>query len=216
MRMENAVSALAALAQPTRLGAFRFLAEAGPSGLAAGLIATTRYQRTWDERGAGRKTLQRAVPVHWQFGTQYPGLMHSSAGWPGPVQRVQRRQLSEREGASLRARSVEVTELPHGSSAFEELGRVHHPGRTSNGFRLHGVRRRRERSLPDLARPAVSAHWGIPDPAAVDGPEVVKRQAFADTLRMLTTRIGIFVNLPSRSLGRLTLQKRLDAIGRDS
>lgn len=61
----------------------------------------------------------------------------------------------------------------------------------------------------------MSAHWGVPDPAAVEGTEAVKRQAFADTLRMLTSRISIFVNLPVRGLDKLTLQKRLDAIGHD-
>lgn len=61
----------------------------------------------------------------------------------------------------------------------------------------------------------VSAHWGVPDPAAVEGTEAVKRQAFADALRMLTSRISIFVNLPMRGLDKLTLRKRLDAIGQD-
>jgi hypothetical protein len=40
------------------------------------------------------------------------------------------------------------------------------------------------------------------------------RLAFADALRMLTNRIGIFVSLPLRSLDQLTLQKQLDAIGK--
>jgi protein-tyrosine-phosphatase len=57
------------------------------------------------------------------------------------------------------------------------------------------------------------AHWGIPDPAAVEGTEVEKRLAFADALRMLTTRINIFVALPLRSLRAQTLQKQLKEIG---
>jgi protein-tyrosine-phosphatase len=59
----------------------------------------------------------------------------------------------------------------------------------------------------------MTAHWGIPDPAAVKGTEVEQRLAFADTLRMLTNRINIFVALPLRSLSALALQRRLDAIG---
>ena len=60
----------------------------------------------------------------------------------------------------------------------------------------------------------MTAHWGIPDPAGVEGTEAERRLAFADTLRMLTNRIAIFVNLPIQSLDRLTLQKRLTEIGR--
>ena len=59
----------------------------------------------------------------------------------------------------------------------------------------------------------MTAHWGLPDPAAVEGLEAVKRAAFADTCRMLTNRISIFTSLPLKSLDRLALQKRLDAIG---
>ena len=60
----------------------------------------------------------------------------------------------------------------------------------------------------------MTAHWGIPDPAAVEGREAEKRLAFADTYRLMSNRISIFVNLPIRSLDRLSLQKRLAEIGR--
>jgi protein-tyrosine-phosphatase len=60
----------------------------------------------------------------------------------------------------------------------------------------------------------MTAHWGIPDPAAAEGSEAERRLAFADAYRMLTNRISIFVNLPIASLDRLSLQKRLDDIGR--
>lgn len=59
----------------------------------------------------------------------------------------------------------------------------------------------------------MSAHWGVPDPVAVEGTEAVKRAAFAETMRFMNNRISIFVNLPLRSLDRMTLKKRLDAIG---
>ena len=60
----------------------------------------------------------------------------------------------------------------------------------------------------------MTAHSGIPDPAAVEGTEVEQRLAFADAPRMLTNRINIFVSLPMRSLSGLALQTRLDAIGK--
>lgn len=60
----------------------------------------------------------------------------------------------------------------------------------------------------------MTAHWGLPDPAAIEGNEALKRAAFAETYRMLANRTSIFVNLPLASLDRLSLQKRLDDIGR--
>lgn len=61
----------------------------------------------------------------------------------------------------------------------------------------------------------MSAHWGLPDPAAVEGSEAEKALAFADTYRMLNNRIGVFVNLPITSLDNLSLQKRLEEIGQE-
>jgi hypothetical protein len=60
----------------------------------------------------------------------------------------------------------------------------------------------------------MTAHWGIPDPAAATGNEAEIRLAFADAFRMLNNRISIFVNLPFRSLDTLALQKQLDSIGK--
>lgn len=60
----------------------------------------------------------------------------------------------------------------------------------------------------------MSAYWGLPDPAAAEGSEIEKRLAFADAHRMLAQRISIFVNLPMTSLDKISLQKRLDEIGR--
>ena len=60
----------------------------------------------------------------------------------------------------------------------------------------------------------MTAHWGLPDPAAVEGSAAEQHIAFADTLRMLVNRIGVFVNLPIASLDKLSLQTRLREIGR--
>ena len=60
----------------------------------------------------------------------------------------------------------------------------------------------------------MTAHWGVPDPAAATGDEAQVRLAFADTFRMLSNRISVFVNLPLRSLDKLSLQRQLDSIGK--
>lgn len=60
----------------------------------------------------------------------------------------------------------------------------------------------------------MTAHWGLPDPSRVQGTEAEKRAAFADTHRMLYQRISIFLNLPLTSLDRMSLQSKLDSIGK--
>jgi len=62
----------------------------------------------------------------------------------------------------------------------------------------------------------MTAHWGVPDPAAVTGSQVDVARAFANAYGALQNRIAIFVNLPFAGLDRLSLQTRLDAIGRTS
>ncbi len=60
----------------------------------------------------------------------------------------------------------------------------------------------------------MTAHWGMPDPAAVKGSPAEIALAFADTYRMMNNRLTLFMNLPMASLDRLSLQRRLDEIGR--
>ena len=59
----------------------------------------------------------------------------------------------------------------------------------------------------------MTAHWGVPDPAAVEGSDTAKALAFADAYRQLSNRISIFVNLPLKSLDAMALKKRLVEIG---
>ena len=59
----------------------------------------------------------------------------------------------------------------------------------------------------------ITAHWGVPDPAAVEGSDAEIRIAFADTFRMLNSRISIFLNLPLASIDSLSIQRELDKIG---
>jgi len=60
----------------------------------------------------------------------------------------------------------------------------------------------------------MSAHWGIEDPAAITESHEKQRQAFKNAYFQLERRIQIFTNLPLSSLDKLTLQNRLDAIGK--
>ena len=59
----------------------------------------------------------------------------------------------------------------------------------------------------------MTAHWGVPDPAAVKGsPEQIER-AFRDAFMILDRRITLFLNLPLPTLGRLAIKKEIDRIG---
>jgi arsenate reductase (thioredoxin) len=60
----------------------------------------------------------------------------------------------------------------------------------------------------------MTAHWGIEDPAAVEGTNIEKERAFAQAFRYLRNRITVFIALPIRSLDQLSLANRLKEIGR--
>ncbi len=59
----------------------------------------------------------------------------------------------------------------------------------------------------------MTAHWGIEDPAGVEGTDIQKEAAFVLAARYLKNRISIFVNLPIKSLDRLSLTAKLREIG---
>jgi arsenate reductase len=60
----------------------------------------------------------------------------------------------------------------------------------------------------------MTAHWGIPDPAEATGTPAEIALAFKDAYRMLDRRIGVFTALPLRALDQLSLQRKLNEIGR--
>jgi protein-tyrosine-phosphatase len=60
----------------------------------------------------------------------------------------------------------------------------------------------------------VTAHWGVPDPAAVDGNEDARRKAMLAAYATLQRRIELFLSLPLAKLDKLTLQSKLESIGR--
>lgn len=60
----------------------------------------------------------------------------------------------------------------------------------------------------------MTAHWGIEDPAAVEGSDMDKERAFAEAFRFMRNRIAAFIALPMKSLDEMTLQARLGDIGR--
>ena len=60
----------------------------------------------------------------------------------------------------------------------------------------------------------LTAHWGVPDPAAVQGTEKEVQRAFNNAFYMFQRRIELFLSLPLKSIDRLALQREIDNIGR--
>jgi len=60
----------------------------------------------------------------------------------------------------------------------------------------------------------MTAHWGVPDPATVEGSDEEKRRAFRSALAVLSTRINLLLNLPVEKLERLALKKKMEEIGK--
>jgi arsenate reductase len=60
----------------------------------------------------------------------------------------------------------------------------------------------------------MTAHWGVPDPAAVEGTPDQIEKAFRDAFFILDRRISLFLSLPLASIDSLALKKELDSIGR--
>jgi len=68
--------------------------------------------------------------------------------------------------------------------------------------------------LPEWPGMPVTAHWSSPDPILATGQEWERERAFVQVLKELERRLSIFMNLPFASLDRMSLQNRLDEIGR--
>jgi arsenate reductase (thioredoxin) len=60
----------------------------------------------------------------------------------------------------------------------------------------------------------MTAHWGIPDPAAVQGTEMEKKFAFSQAFKAMDRRIKLFLSLPIASIDQLRIKERMDAIGK--
>jgi arsenate reductase len=70
-----------------------------------------------------------------------------------------------------------------------------------------------EETCPVWPGQPMTAHWGIPDPAAAAGDEKIRMQAFRQAFHQLENRVKIFVSLPVASLDKLKLQTEIDRIG---
>jgi hypothetical protein len=88
--------------------------------------------------------------------------------------------------------------------------------RAINAASAQGVATPRTLDVPVTPGQPVTAHWGLPDPAEVEGSDLDKKRAFTDTYKMLSHRIGIFVHLPIDSLSSIGLEGKVREIGKSA
>jgi arsenate reductase (thioredoxin) len=109
----------------------------------------------------------------------------------------------------LRKNRIDTSRLA--SKSWEEFAR---PGAPTLDFVFTVCDRAAGEVCPIWPGQPMSAHWGIGDPAEAKGSDEDRRKAFFRAFNELTTRINLFLSLPLEKLNRLTLQKRLDDIGK--
>lgn len=100
------------------------------------------------------------------------------------------------------------------SKSWEEFSRASHPDAPEFDFIFTVCDSAASESCPVWPGQPITAHWGIPDPAAMTGSASEIALAFAEAYHQLEQRIGIFLSLPLGELDRMALQHHLDAIGR--
>lgn len=118
---------------------------------------------------------------------------------------------------SVRAEALSQLEASHlptaglRSKSWEEFAR---PGAPSINFVFTVCDNAANEVCPVWPGQPMTAHWGIPDPAAAKGTEEQVREAFREAFLLLDRRISLFLNLPLSTMDRLAVKKELDDIGR--
>jgi arsenate reductase (thioredoxin) len=109
---------------------------------------------------------------------------------------------------------LEVAHMPTSglrSKSWDEFG---HPGSPELHFVFTVCDNAAKETCPLWPGQPMTAHWGVPDPAAIQGGAAEIERAFRDAFFILDRRIGLFLSLPLASLDRLALKKEVDRIGK--
>jgi arsenate reductase len=109
----------------------------------------------------------------------------------------------------LRATGAPVAELR--SKSWDEFAK---PGAPAMDFVFTVCDDAANETCPAWIGHPTTAHWGVPDPAAVEGSDEEKRRAFREAAAALRRRIELFLGLPFEKLDGMALQQRLADIGR--
>ena len=129
------------------------------------------------------------------------------------VQGIQRRPLSE---GAVHLLALDLLEKAHldtrnlRSKSWDEFAK---PAAPAMDFVFTVCDRAASEVCPAWPGNPVTAHWGVPDPAAVEGSEADKNRAFRYAFQALETRIKLFTSLRLEALDRLSLKRKVDEIG---
>lgn len=134
---------------------------------------------------------------------RYPGFAGYSAG-SQPKGAVHPMSLSVLEAAGISTAGLR-------SKAWDEFAA---PGAPKMDFIFTVCDNAAGEACPVWPGMPATAHWGLEDPAAVEGPEFRQRAAFEATLQFLRNRLDAFTNLPLASIDAMTLDAKLKGIGR--
>jgi arsenate reductase (thioredoxin) len=111
-------------------------------------------------------------------------------------------------------RELELAHLPTANARSKSWDEFAQPGAPAMSFVFTVCDNAANEVCPIWPGQPMTAHWGIPDPAAVKGTEGEIQRAFREAFVSLDRRIGLFLSLPLQALDRLAIQKEIDHIGK--
>jgi len=111
-------------------------------------------------------------------------------------------------------RQLELAHLPTAGLRSKSWDEFAKPGAPQMDFVFTVCDNAANEVCPVWPGQPMTAHWGIPDPAAVTGTRDEIERAYRDAFFMLDRRIGLLLSLPLASLSKLAIQQEIDQIGR--
>ena len=112
-------------------------------------------------------------------------------------------------------RQIEIAKLPTNGLRSKDWDEFAKPGAPRLDFVFTVCDKAAKEVCPVWPGQPMTAHWGIPDPAAVEGPEEKVDRAFRDAFMILDRRISLLLCLPLASLDKLAIQREIDKIGHE-
>jgi arsenate reductase len=111
-------------------------------------------------------------------------------------------------------KQLEVAKVPANGARSKNWGEFAKPGAPKLDFVFTVCDNAAKEVCPVWPGQPMTAHWGVPDPAAVHGTAEETQRAFRDAFFILERRISLFLSLPLATVGKLALQKEIEDIGR--